>query len=195
MASPKAKQTQQASIQQMLSYPPHSLIVSGEKYLVGFNTQDAKGRLEELVAASVWDRVYATAEKMRHGEQHIKRVEKLFASGNYATGGEGWREEVLCPNGAILFFLSLLQEHHPDLTAEDATKIFTADPLRCRRVITEVAPDFFQAILRQLGATEEQIQALAPELALSLESAYEEKSDTSSTNSEPTKSSSESPGG
>lgn len=163
---PREEQTP-ASVQQMLAYPPVPLTVDGEKYLLGFNDQDAKGRFEAIIGGKVWDRVYEEAERMKPltAERHIKRHEDLFSSGFYATGGEGWQREGFSATGVYLFFLSLLQEHQPEMESQDAARLFNADPRRCKHAIAAVAPDFFRAILRQIGATEESIQELAPQMA------------------------------
>ncbi len=142
-----------ATVQQMIGYPPKILRVDGATYKLGFNDQDAKGCLEEIISGKVWDRVYAEAERMKPltAEKHIARHEKLFAQGYYATGGEGWGNEIHCPEGAILFFLSLLQEHQPETTPEEAARLFNAEPVKCKQAIAGVAPDFFTAIFRQVG--------------------------------------------
>lgn len=170
----------QASVQQMVGYPPKLLKVDGETYKIGFNDQDAKGRLEEIIGAKVWDRVYAEAERMKPAtaERHIARHEQLFASGHYATGGPGWNAEIMSPAGAVLFFLSLLQEHQPDMTPEEAARLFNLEPLRCKHAIAAVAPDFFTAVLRQMGATEEMIERMAPELAKAMAALVEDESQT-----------------
>lgn len=157
------------SVQQMIGYPPKLLTVDGETYRVGFNDQDAKGRLEEIINAVVWDKVYTEADRMKNGERHIKRTEQLFADGYYATMGDGWKKMVLSPSGVFVFFLSLMQEHQPEMTLETATELFQSDPVRCAHAIAAVAPDFFKAVLRQMGVPEEEIEKATPDIAKALE--------------------------
>lgn len=165
-----AKARKVPSVQQMIGYPPHRLVVDGETYLVGFNDQDAKGRLEELINAQEWDRVYSEADRMKNGERHIKRHEQLISQGYYSTMGEGWRQVVLSPAGVFVFFLSLLQEHQPDLTLEDVKTLFEKDGVRCAHAIAAVAPDFFKAVLRQMGVPEEEIEKVTPDITKALSS-------------------------
>lgn len=169
-----AKTKRMPSVQQMLGYPPKSLVIDGENYRLGFNDQDAKGRLEEIIGSRVWDKVYSEADRMKNGDRHIKRYEQQFAEGYYATMGEGWRQEVLCPSGVFVFFLSLMQEHQPGMTLEEATGLFQRDPVRCAHAIAAVAPDFFKAVLRQMGATEEMIEKSAPDLKKMVETLTQE---------------------
>jgi hypothetical protein len=133
---------------------------------MGFNVQDAKGRLESLIAAHVWDKEYKTADAMppQIAERHLDRLQRRFDSGHYATKSAGWQEVLMTADGVVLFVLSLLQEHHPDLTPADALAIFSDNPREVKRALRTVAPDFFKAVLRQLGATEAAIESQAADL-------------------------------
>lgn len=156
-----------ATIQQMLGSPPARIQVGNKVYLLGFDVQDAKGRLEAIVGAKVWEQVYAESDRMpaKIKERHVKETRALFASGYYATMGDGWRAEVLTPSGAILFFLSLLQEHQPDITFAEASEIWGAEPERCSQALGTVAPDFFAACLRQMGFPEAEVAKAMPQIS------------------------------
>ncbi len=158
----------------MIAYPPRTLVIDGEKYIVGFNDQNAKGRLEEIIASRVWDRVYSEATRMKNAEMHLKRYEKLFAEGYFATMGEGWRNEILCHSGVFDFLFSLLLEHQPEMTLDMVVDLFKKDANRCAHAIVAIAPDFFKAVLRQMGVTEEEIEKATPGLVEALSSLTQE---------------------
>jgi len=160
------------SVQQMAAYPPPAVAAGGKTYRLGFDDQNAKGRLEELIRGSVWERVYAEADRMPPavGERHVARYDGLFDAGHYATFGPGWQRTLTTPDGVTLFLLSFLQAHHPDMTPADAAALFAAAPRECRRALGVIAPDFFRAAVRQRGATAAEADALmaAPETAAML---------------------------
>lgn len=143
-------------VQQMTASPGPILTVGDETYRLGFNDQDAKGRLEALIADYIWAKVDRDKAAMppKRAEAHEERYQALFDRGHYDTLGRGWQTVIASVDGVSLFLLSLLQEHHPELTLTDARRLFLADPGRCKRAIGAIASDFFTAVLSQLGAAE-----------------------------------------
>jgi hypothetical protein len=113
-------------------------------YKVGHPDQRAKARLEQLVAQ------HARREVLELGgtaAEWLDRVEQ----GAYRTRGPGWLHVVQSPAGAVLFLLSLMREHHPDMTADEVTAVASAEPEQVKAALGVVAGPFFELVLADLS--------------------------------------------
>lgn len=132
---------------------PTVTAADGRVYRLGFNTQDAKARLESLVCDHVT--LEAVRRKRRlggaDGDEAFAAVQALIDAGHYSTLERGWLTVLHSADGAILFPLALLQEHHPEMTAAQARELFAAEPEQVRAALGRVAPDFFHAVLVQVS--------------------------------------------
>lgn len=141
------------SVQQMTGRPGPTVVVGKKVYRLGFNTQDAKGRLEELVRSQKTRE--AVREKRRlggqDGEDYFADFVALCDRNHYATLGPGWKAVLATPEGTVLFLLSLLQEYHPDMAAGEALELLRSEPEQCEQALRVIAPNFFRAIAVQVA--------------------------------------------
>lgn len=158
-------------------HPGPAVESAGKTWRLGFNTQNAKARLEELIRA----RVLRDALRLRReaggddGEQLWQDTRDSLAAGHYDTFGPGWLRVLRSGIGSTLFVLSLLQKHHPTATEADAAALVANEPDQVNAALAVVAPDFFSAVARQMaaerGAPPEQAERVAAELSAALTSA------------------------
>lgn len=150
-----------ASVQDVLGAAgePPRVVADGVTYTVGFPTQRAKARLEELVAAAA---VAAVADLKAalpadlFAEQWAD-VKELIRRREYRTGGKLWAETVGGAGGGVLFLLALLREHHADATEADARKLLATSREQVEAALLRVTPDFLRAVAADLGATPDQV--------------------------------------
>lgn len=119
---------------------PAEIHAGDRVYKVGHPTQRAKGRLEELVAQQ------ARRDILRFGGSAADWLDRVEA-GDYATLRPGWNRVMQSPAAGSLFLLSLLREHHPDATADDAARLDKAEPEQVRAALARVVPPFFELVL------------------------------------------------
>ena len=161
-------------LQQQAAYPPPTIRVGNRVWKFGFNTLDAQCRLEELV------RAYAEVEAMKRkksiggllGEESFQIYEQRRDMGAYKTLNVGWTAIVAGVDGPRLFVMSLLQEYQPDVTEADVRELLERHYREVVGAVGQVAPDFFFAIISQMGVVEgvsqEQIREKANLIADSL---------------------------
>lgn len=143
-----------AGVQQVAATPP-TVHHDGRVWRLGFNTQDAKGRLEELFRSHVVRDAIKTKRLLggADGDEHYRLTDTLLKQGYYKTFAKGWVELLNSPEGALLYVLSLLQEHHPDTTADEVAALLAAEPEQVEAAVLAVSPDFFEAVAVQMKAT------------------------------------------
>ena len=155
------------SVQQLTGSPGPTVEALGKKWRLGFNDQDAKGALEELVRAHHTRR--AVREKRTIGGEEGELVWSDFcaikAQGFYDTFRPGWIATLRSEDGPFLFLQSLLQKHHPDVTLADAQEMMVGEPEQVMAAVEVVAPDFFAAVAIQKGHATEDAKAGAAEIA------------------------------
>ena len=142
-----------ASVQQMLGADgePPRIKFRGNTFKVGFPTQQAKARLEELVGDVALSRIEAKEGKVKPST-YAKMLEKVtddVAANAYATWTKAWHQIVWADNGA-LFLLSLLQEHHPDTTIAQARALVMGCGNQVKVAMAKVLPLFLEVLLRSL---------------------------------------------
>ncbi len=142
------------TIQQMTGRVGPTVTVGSKVYRFGFNDQDAKARLEELIRSHVVREGLRMKRVLggQDGEDHYTAVVDRLDAGYYGTLSPGWVKTLASETGTLLFVLSLLQEHHPQMTAEDARAVWVAEPEQCQAALRVIAPDFFRAVARQVAA-------------------------------------------
>lgn len=130
---------------------------TGKVWRVGFNTQDAKGRLEQLVRSHVLRGALADRKALggKEGEEVYDLARAKLDGGHYITFAPGWREVVDSISGGILYLQSLLQEHHPEATDADALRLLVNEQEQAQAAIVAISPDFFVAMAVQMGVRPE----------------------------------------
>lgn len=166
-----ARAPKRAPSAQFVAGHPGPVIEAGDKtWRLGFNTQNAKARLEELIRAHV----VRDALKLKRdvggadGEQVWQEYSDSLAAGHYDTFGPGWFRVMKSLTGNRLFLLSLLQRHHPDATEADAAHLLANHRDATEAALAVISPDFLRAVARQTaadrGATPHSADAFAAEL-------------------------------
>mgnify|MGYP001605268688 FL=1 len=137
----------------------------GTLYKLGRPDQDAKGRLEKLVKRVAIDEVRALKDALppaAYAELFAERTKNLK---QYDTWREGWKATVFEPANAHLFLWSLLQAHHPTITAADVLALATEAPEEVSYALAQVMPAFFRMLLEGIALTPDQQQALEEKLS------------------------------
>ena len=163
----RAKRTYVPSVQQLASSPGPTIRALGKTWRLGFNDQNAKGALEELIR-SHHTRI-AVREKRSIGGEEGELVWAEFcalkAKGFYDTFGKGWQATLQSQEGVLLFLQSLLTKNHPDITTEQTIDILAAEPEEAMAALEVVAPDFFEALAIQMGHSTNEARAVGQEIA------------------------------
>lgn len=140
---------------------------------LGWNTQDAKAALETAIVSQL---TLEAIKKMKAmgpvaGAEYFELFQNRVDAGAYSTFAPGWRYAIGGTDGSWLFLLSLLLEHQPGATPEDAKRLLAAEAEQVRVAVGYVAPDFFGAVAVQMkdkGVTAEQADAAGRHLAAAL---------------------------
>lgn len=129
--------------------------LGGRVWKVGHPTQAAKSRLEKLAAARAVNNVLALRDVLPAAEydQLWKSTLAAVQAGKFKTWREGWRDIVFGDEAAGLFFLSLLQQHHPDATETDALALAAGAPEQVAAAIAQVVPGFLSVLLEGVPMT------------------------------------------
>lgn len=131
--------------------PGPTVTCDGKTWRFGFNNQNAKARLEELIRAHV-----IQESKANDAPEEYEETRDRIRGGYYKTFAKGWVSIFDSPDGNLLFILSLLGKHHPEATIDDAKHILVLERDQVAMALMEIAPDFFQALAAQ-WATEKGI--------------------------------------
>lgn len=127
--------------------PGPTIVEGGKTWRLGFATQKAKARLENLF------REYAVRDATENeSPQEAQAVRDMARGGHYRTLEAGWVVMLQSPAGQVLYLLSFLQQHHPDATYADAMRIARKEPQQVQDAMTEISPDFFKAVAREVAA-------------------------------------------
>lgn len=140
-------------VQQVTATPP-TVECGGRTWRLGFNTQDAKGRLEELFRAHVVRDALKTKRLLggEDGDEAYRETDKLVKQGHYRTFARGWLDLLNSPVGAVLYVLSLAQQFQPDATEDDVLRLMSEEPEQTQAAVESISPDFFRAAAIQVGA-------------------------------------------
>lgn len=135
------------SVQQLLGSAgePAAIVHAGKTYRLGHPDQRAKARLEQLVARQARENLLAA------GVPEVEWVRQATA-GEFRTLRAGWSAVLSGENAAVLTLLAQLQEHHPDLTADDVRDLIAAEPGQVNVAVMETTPDFLRVLLANLPA-------------------------------------------
>ena len=165
-----------AGLSHMVAGPGPSIECGGKVWRVGFNTQDAKGGLEELVRAHVLRNAIKNKRAIggTEGQEIFDEAEKKILQGHYLAFEKGWQETLKSSAGTILYLLSLLREHHPDATEDDARKLLVQEREQSEAAILAVSPSFFSAMAVQNGVTKGDAAEVAASIARDLATAPQE---------------------
>lgn len=135
-------------IQRMVAHPGPTVASEGVTWRLGFNDQDAKGELEELIRAYVLRDALKNKRALggKEGEDDYEATRAQIRRGHFHTFEKGWLDVVNSPVGAVLFLQSLLRRHHPDVTEGDARALLVREREQTEAAVEVVAPDFFKAM-------------------------------------------------
>lgn len=167
MSKPKRGPRRAPSAQYITMSPGPTIEADGATWRLGFNTQNAKGRLEELVRAQVVRDGLRLKRELppEEGELLWQDTRDSLAAGHYDTFEKGWFRVLKSSVGNRLFLLSLLQKHHPNATEADALHLLTNHRDQVEAALAVVSPDFLHAVARQTaterGATPQDAEAVA----------------------------------
>lgn len=140
------------SVAQMRAGPAPTVKESGGKlWRLGWNNQDAKAALEMLITSEL---TRSAIKKMKalgpDGAEYFELFQNRVDSGTYKTFAPGWRHVMAGLDASWLFLLSLLAEHHPDATPDDAKRLLAEEPEQVNAGVGVIAPDFFAAVAVQM---------------------------------------------
>lgn len=124
---------------------PLSVESDGVRWTFGFPTQAAKDRLEKLVFGEE-KRIVLAQEDILTPAKFEARVDRLAAQSNerqFATGGPLWLKHAVGPGGMVLWVQSLLMEHHPRVTKEEAVKLIGENRHEVKLTLSVIVPPFF----------------------------------------------------
>lgn len=125
---------------------PLTVESGGQVYRVGFPTQAAKGRYEQLV----FEREKATVLRQKAflpPEDYQARCDKLseqIEGRQFATGQPMWLKYASSGAGWVMWVQSLIDQHHPGITFEQVVKLLEAKGDEVRLVLAAVVPSFFE---------------------------------------------------
>lgn len=126
---------------------PFEIEVEGKTWKVGHPTRAARDLLEALALKRAWENVEATRTMLPAAFQELKtELVTLIGSSDYKTGGRGWKASVSGPDGNALFLVSLLKEHHPEVTLQDARRLISHRPDDVEVALAAVVPGFFELV-------------------------------------------------
>lgn len=176
----RAKPNYAPSVQQLVGSPGPTVEIAGENgkpkiWRLGFNDQNAKGALEELIRAHFIRRELPNKRALggEDGENYWRsEVRPLLDSGYYDTFGPGWLATLKSSDGVLLFLQSLLVKFQPDITAAQTQEIFAAEPEQVMAAVEVVAPDFFAAVAVQKGYATEDAKKGGAEIAAALRETF-----------------------
>lgn len=142
---------------QIIASPGPTIHHNGKVWRLGFNDQNAKGRLEELIRSHVIRDALQTKRELggKDGEESYEFTDNKVKKGYYHTFAKGWNEILNSSVGAVLYMLSLLQKHHPDATEDDARTLLINEPEQSEAAIVAISPDFLETVAIQMGVSPE----------------------------------------
>lgn len=170
MKKPKKLPDRVPGAQFITGAPGPTIQTPGKVWRLGLNTQNAKGRLEELVRAQVVRDALRLKREVGgdEGEQVWQDTRDALAAGHYDTFEKGWFRILKSAVGNKLFLLSLLQKHHPEATEADALALMVGAREETEAALAVISPDFLLAVARQVaterGTSPEDAGAIATEL-------------------------------
>lgn len=119
----------------------------GKTWKVSAPDQNAKARLEKIVAAEALNevrRLKGTLDTAAYQEAFSDVTRRLK---DYRTWGPGWQATVFGPSSAHFFLWSLLQGAHPDADEQTVLDICQDAPEEVAAVYVQILPDFFSILL------------------------------------------------
>ncbi len=125
--------------------------LGSKKWKVGWPTQEAKARHELLVAQfheeSLDARrgIYAPAKFARKQRE----LELQLGAGEHCVGGDLWLAVADGPAWNVVLLTSLLREHHPEATFDDARALWRTEPRKVRIALALVIPPFVEVLLTE----------------------------------------------
>lgn len=150
---PQKQPRRAPAVRHMTLGPGPTIECGGKTWRLGFNTQDAKARLEELFRAHVMREAVKKKRALggKEGQDAYDHDNDAVTDGEYDTFEKGWYRLLAKPAGSVMYLLSLLQEHHPDATAADARSLVVQEPEQTQAAVNAISPDFLCAAAVQNG--------------------------------------------
>jgi len=165
------------SVQQLTGGPGPVIEALGKRWRLGFNDQDAKAALEEVIRAHHTRQAIREKRNIggQEGEDYWSDFSALKARGFYATFSKGWIETMKSHDGILLFLQSLLFKHHEDVSMDQVREIFASEPEQVVAAVEVVAPDFFSAVAVQMGYSTDEAKKAGPQLAAAMREQIEKQ--------------------
>jgi hypothetical protein len=118
---------------------------------LGWNTTDAKAHLEMVIVSELTRLAIKRMKQLggQEGAEYFDLFQSRVDTGSYHTFAPGWRHVMAGLDASWLFLLSLLLEHQPDATPEDAKRLLADEPEQVGVAVGGIAPDFFAAVAVQ----------------------------------------------
>lgn len=116
----------------------------GRTWKIGWPTQEAKQCHEILVAQHAEAELESRRALYTPAKMAVKEraLELQLNAGDHRVYGSLWSATVDGPDGMPLFLLSLLREHHPNATIEEARALWSSGSLSVRLAMAQVMPPF-----------------------------------------------------
>lgn len=142
------------------------ILHNGKTWKIGHPDQAAKDRLEKLVVADAWNNVKAALlGDPEHDEELKASYQESVRNREYRTGGKLWARAFSRTDGQVLFYLSLIQAHHPEATSQDVVSLMADKPDEFLTAIELVTPRFFFVAAEAMGLPPDKQQTWATEQA------------------------------
>jgi len=120
---------------------------NGKKWTIGKPTRTAKEEFETFITQQAWNEIAALREIVPEAFSEAKsEFVRLAGSKEYRAGGKAWMAAFHGPDGDALFLLSLLKEHHPDATLNDARGLMFDKPEDVEAALAVMVPGFFEFV-------------------------------------------------
>lgn len=169
------------SVMSMRAGPGPTVAERGKTWKLGWNNQDAKAHLESVILANATRKAVKQMDDTGGvaGARVFREFQLVVDDGAYSTFGPSWIRTMAGADASWLFLLSLLLEHQPGAQPEDAIRLLKTHPREVGVAVGVIAPDFFLAVVTQVGvdeqATPEQVAQAVATLAAAVMDKFREK--------------------
>ncbi len=153
---------------------PPTVTSNGKTWKVGYPTGGAKDRLEKLIVADAWENIQAAKLGVPEvDDEMVKSFHTSVRNREYRTGGSLWSAAFSRLDGQVKFYLSLIQEHHPEATAEDVVALMADQPDEFMTAMEIVTPRFFFVVAEAMGLPKDKRAPWATEQAATFLQAFQ----------------------
>lgn len=146
--------------------PAPTVSFDKKTWTIGHPTQRAKAELEKIVVEVARQSVSDLRGVLPDDEWQAERKQLSLHlhSRTWQTFGELWQSVCNGPLGDALFLLALARPHHPEMTVEDAQRLWLGANDDCRDALVMVVPGFFDLLAANLPASAADRQRAAAQM-------------------------------